>query len=277
MKSVLGAKAMLSRDVSSLLREVADLAILPRFQRLASGDVRDKSPGEEVTVADEEAEHLLTARLRDLLPGSVVIGEEAVARAPDLLREVGRETAWLVDPLDGTANFVAGSTCFSMMVCLLRKGEAVEAWMLSPASGVLHAAQKGGGAWIDGERISTSDAPSLSNTCGAILTRFLPDDLRARVLANSRGLRAVLPGLRCAGEEYPAIVRGDQHFALYGRTLPWDHAAGALFLTEAGGRVADFDGRLYSPVNPRFGLLAASTAPLWSELRQHLLEADRKS
>jgi fructose-1,6-bisphosphatase/inositol monophosphatase family enzyme len=267
-------RAMRSQAVARLLREVAAVAIMPRFRRLASGDIRDKSPGEEVTVADVEAEHLLTTGLRNILPGSAVVGEEAVARTPDLLREVGRETAWLVDPLDGTANFVAGSTCFSMMVCLLRRGEAVEAWMLSPATGILHIAQKGGGAWIEGERVRTRDAPALPDAHGAILTRFLPEALCERLAQTSSVLREVRPGLRCAGEEYPAIVRGEQHFALFGRTLPWDHAAGVLFLTEAGGHAADFDGRPYNAVKPNFGLLAASTPPLWSELRRHLLDGN---
>ena len=84
------------------------------------------------------------------------------------------------------------------------------------------------------------------------------------------GLREVRPGLRCAGEEYPSIVRGMQHFALFGRALPWDHAAGVLFLTEAGGHAADFDGQPYDPIRPKFGLLAASNASLWSDLHGKL-------
>ncbi|MNE03004.1 Inositol-1-monophosphatase [compost metagenome] len=176
-----------------------------------------------------------------------------------------------MDPLDGTSNFVAGNACFSVMVCLLRQGEAVGAWMLSPVSDVLHVAEKGGGAWIDGKRTHTADAPTLSEARGAILTRFLPIELRDHLEGATKVLREVRPGLRCAGEEYPAIARGDQHFALFGRALPWDHAAGALFLTEAGGHVADFDGRPYSAVNPRFGLLAANTPELWSALSKKLL------
>lgn len=258
--------------VADLLREVADFSIMPRFQRLKEGEVRNKAPGEEVTIADEEAEHILTSRLRDLLPGSIVIGEEAVARAPDLLLEIGQETVWLVDPLDGTANYVAGSPCFSTMVCLLHRGEAVGAWMLSPVSGTLHVAEKGGGAWIDGEHVRTVLAPEWPGVRGAILTRFLPDDLRARLERTSQGLRSVLPGMRCAGEEYPAIVRGAQHFALFARALPWDHAPGALFLTEAGGRVARFDGQPYRPTEPGFGLLAASTLTVWLQLQRRLLE-----
>jgi fructose-1,6-bisphosphatase/inositol monophosphatase family enzyme len=107
---------------------------------------------------------------------------------------------------------------------------------------------------------------------GAILTRFLPEELRDRLERTSRGLRSVLPGLRCAGEEYPVIVRGVQHFALFVRSLPWDHAGGALFLAEAGGRAARLNGEPYRLTEPGFGLLAACTPELWSELHGRLLE-----
>lgn len=80
--------------------------IEPRFAALASMDVRAKAVGELVTVADVEAEGLLTRRLTDLLPGALVVGEEACAADPTLLEGLGAAQAWLVDPLDGTANFV---------------------------------------------------------------------------------------------------------------------------------------------------------------------------
>ena len=113
---------MLIEQVSDLLREVAAEAVMPRFRKLAESDVRVKSPGEEVTIADEEAERLLNLRLPALLPGSRVIGEEAVSAQPELLQGLGEGTVFVVDPVDGTANFVKGSPCFSMMVALLREG-----------------------------------------------------------------------------------------------------------------------------------------------------------
>lgn len=122
-------------QVSDLLREVAAEAVMPRFRRLAEAEVRLKSPGEEVTIADEEAERLLTAGLSALLPGSRVIGEEAVSARPELMQGLGEGTVFVVDPVDGTANFIKGSPCFSMMVALLREGEAIASWMLSPATG----------------------------------------------------------------------------------------------------------------------------------------------
>jgi len=262
---------VLIQKVATIMREVADAAIMPRFRRLMNEDIRTKSPGEEVTVADVEAEQLLSQRLAGLLPGSIVIGEEAAARQPDLVAGLGNGTIWLVDPLDGTSNFIERNACFSMMVAQIREGEVTASWMLSPVSGALHIAEKGAGAWVDGVPARVGSAPEWNQLRGAVLTRFLPPELRETILSNAQDFAGVLPGLRCAGEEYPAIVRGNQSFAVFWRTLPWDHASGVLFLEEAGGKAARFDGTSYRVTEPGFGILAAQTPELWSELHSRLL------
>ncbi|RXT48100.1 inositol monophosphatase [Bosea sp. Tri-44] len=257
-------------QVSDLLREVAAEAVMPRFRKLSETEVRVKSPGEEVTIADEEAERLLTAGLLALLPGSRVIGEEAVSAQPELLQGLGEGTVFVVDPVDGTANFVKGSPCFSMMVALLQEGEPVASWMLSPATDMLYVAEQGSGAWGNGEPVRAGQPPQWNALRGGVLTRFLPAEIKARVQANGRDLAAILPGMHCAGEEYPAIVRGEQHFVVFWRGLPWDHAPGTLFLEEAGGRAARFDGRPYRPAEQGFGILAAQSPELWDELQRRL-------
>lgn len=257
-------------QVSTLLREVAAEVVMPRFRKLAEAEVRVKSPGEEVTIADEEAERLLNLRLLALLPGSRVIGEEAVSAQPDLLQGLGEGTVFVVDPVDGTSNFVKGSPCFSMMVALLREGEPVASWMLSPATDTIHVAERGAGAWINGGRVRVGRPPQWTGLRGGVLTRFLPIEITERVKANGRDLAAILPGMFCAGEEYPAIVRGEQNFVVFWRGLPWDHAPGTLFLEEAGGRAARFDGRPYRPAEQGSGILAAQSPELWDELHRRL-------
>ena len=257
-------------NVSMLLREVAGKAILPRFKKLAEDDIQVKSRGQDVTIADEEAERLLTVALGKIVPGSIVVGEEAVARQPDRLRGVGTGTVWLVDPLDGTTNFIEGSKCFSTMVALLRDGEVVTSWMLSPATDTLYVAERGSGAQVNGRPVRSAIPPCWEELRGSVLTRFLPADLRTSILGKLGTCREILPGLRCSGEQYPAIVHGLQNFAIYWLTLPWDHAPGALFLEEAGGKAARFDGHPYKPAEQAFGLLAAQTPELWSDLQVRL-------
>ena len=111
-------------EVAGLIREVATTIVLPRFRRLDAEDIQQKSPGDVVTVADHESELALEAGLTRLLPGSEVVGEEAVAADPGVLgRMADRGAVWIVDPLDGTNNFAAGKTPFAVMVALLRGGE----------------------------------------------------------------------------------------------------------------------------------------------------------
>ena len=115
--------------VADAIKEVCAIAIEPRWNQLRDGDVRSKSAGELVTIADEEAEALLGARLRDLTPGVTVIGEEACAVDPGLTAALSHESAWLVDPLDGTSNFIDGGTDWSVMVALVRSGETCLSWI----------------------------------------------------------------------------------------------------------------------------------------------------
>jgi fructose-1,6-bisphosphatase/inositol monophosphatase family enzyme len=264
--------------VEALLREAAEAAILPRFRRLAAGDVDEKAPGEWVTAADREAERLLSAGLTALLPGAVVVGEEAAAAAPGLLARLeDAGPVWLVDPLDGTANFVAGRGSFAVMVALLRGGAPVAAWMLDPLTGICATAEAGGGAFLSGARLRASaDCPPPAALRGAVLTRFLPPALRAAVARRAPALGAVLPGSGCAGREYPAVVGGAQHFVLYWRTLPWDHAPGVLFAHEAGAAARRLDGRAYRAADGRPGLLVAQNDAVWRRVRATLL-ADRPS
>jgi fructose-1,6-bisphosphatase/inositol monophosphatase family enzyme len=83
------------------------------------------------------------------------------------------------------------------------------------------------------------------------------------VARNAHRFGEIRPGRKCAATEYPDVICGDQHFALYWRALPWDHAPGSLLLTEAGGVARRPDGTEYSPGDQRFGLLAARNAATW--------------
>lgn len=263
--------AALMDEVGALLREVAAQVILPRFRALASTDIEEKQPGELVTIADREAEQLISARLLALLTGSRVVGEERCAEQPELLQGLDTGLVWLVDPLDGTRNFIAGSPVFSVMVTLLRDGDSVAAWLLDPVSDKLVRAQRGAGAECDGVVLrSAVDVPALSALRGAVLTRYMPPELRAAVEPRLVQLGEALPGLYCAGAEYPAIVSGQHDFALFWRTLPWDHAPGALVLTEAGGAARRLDDSAYRPGAVGTGLLVARTPDIWQMARRTL-------
>ena len=149
--------------VTAILREVAAEEVLPRFRALAEHEVRAKDSGELVTVADLAAERQITRRLRDLLPGSQVVGEEATAEEPALLDKFTQEDDWIwvIDPIDGTANFARGKPVFALMVGLVRRGETRAAWILDPIGPRCATAERGAGAWLDGARLALGPPPRV--------------------------------------------------------------------------------------------------------------------
>ncbi|WP_017589721.1 inositol monophosphatase family protein [Nocardiopsis ganjiahuensis] len=258
--------------VTKVLREAADTAVMPRFRALSEDEVSEKSPGEIVTVADHEAEEFIGPRLRKLLDVPVV-GEEAASADPDLLGALRNEpAAWLVDPVDGTRNFARGDREFAVMAALVREGRTVASWILRPAEGSVYTAELGSGAWRNGVRLHRRPAPSEpARLRGAVLSRFLSPAQRAHVAAVTPEFAEVGPGAHCAGVDYPRLAEGETDFALFNRTLPWDHAPGSLLLSEAGGVALRPEGDPYRPDDDRVGLLSAADEATWRTVRSILL------
>lgn len=257
--------------VTKILREAAEAAVLPRFRTLAEGEVSEKSPGEIVTVADREAEELIGPRLREIADAPVV-GEEAASADPALLGALRTEPlVWLVDPLDGTRNFVRGLPEFAVMAALVREGRTVASWIVRPTEGRAYVAEHGSGAWRDGERLRRAPAPAAPERMrGAVLSRFLGPAAREHVASVTPRFAEVGHGAHCAGVDYPGLVEGDLDFVLFHRTLPWDHAPGSLLLTEAGGVAQRLDGRAYRPDDDKVGLLDAADPESWETVRSLL-------
>ena len=252
----------LEDHVSQLMRDVAASVVLPRFRVLAPGEIAEKSPGEVVTIADREAEARLHEGLAALGLGARIVGEEAAEQDDMLLEGLGEGLVWLIDPLDGTANFAAGRAPFGMMVALVDDGEPIESWILDPVAGRLCHARRGEGASCDGQ--SVMGRQSLRSPPRAALgSHFLPPERRAQLHAFAGAAFDVQPVPRCAAESYVRLVLGQDDVALFQRILPWDHAAGALFLTEAGGTITHWDGTPYRVGGPGRGVLAAAHPEYW--------------
>jgi fructose-1,6-bisphosphatase/inositol monophosphatase family enzyme len=259
-------------QVADLIREVAATEVLPRFQHLATDEITQKAPGDLVTIADQESERVLTRGLTALLPGSTVVGEEAVAADPRILDRLGDGGAvWIVDPVDGTNNFAAGKTPFAVMVALVRDGEPVAGWILDVVEDRLAVAEAGSGAYLDGVRLKTrTDDPGAAALGGVVASHYLPPHLRSVATANAGTLGSVTKGRHCAGYEYPAVATDEQQFALFWRILPWDHVPGSLIVREAGGTVRHLDGSDYRPTDSEHGLLVAANDDIWQTVRETL-------
>lgn len=259
--------------VVSEVRGVADAFLRPRFRSLESYEVREKAAGEVVTVADEECEAHLGPALQALVPGSALVGEEAAAQDAGRVGLLsGAGPAWLLDPLDGTSAFAQGSPDYAVMAALLVGGETVLSVIHQPEYRRTFVAERGSGAYDfdSGVGLSAPRCTPAAQLRGAVMKRFLPAAMREAVGRNEGIFDALAPRTTSAGIEYPAIARVDRDFMLYWRTLPWDHAPGALLIAEAGGKAAHLDGSRYRPQNQREGLLVARTPELWERARGEL-------
>lgn len=255
--------------VSALLETVAAEIIMPRWQALAPEQVREKNPGDLVTEADTEAESRIEDGLRSLLPGVLVVGEERVAAEPHWLDKLQHESRfWIVDPIDGTRNFVDGDARFASMLAHVWNGQITHAWIYLPALKRMVTAEQGSGAWINGTQVKADTSPpDFSAMIGAVHGGRLPSPWKERVHANVKKLKENRPAF-CAGFDYVELLQGHVHLSMFSRTFPWDHVPGAFLVEEGGGRAARFDGSSYLksafvPPSQGYGILTAMSDAAW--------------
>ena len=252
------------------MRDAAIRAILPRWQSLTADQIDAKAADDVVTIADKEAELILAEGLAKILPEATIVGEEAAFADPALLDRLGDTLCWIVDPLDGTNNFAQGKPPFGVMVALAEAGETIAGWIYDPLSHRLSHAHRGGGAWLGEEQVaarSTGANPPIA----AISLVFMDQAKREAMKQQIAPHYTLVDIPRCAAEQYPRLVLGVNDCSIFERTLAWDHAAGVLFVNEAGGMAARPDGRPYQVDEAHLpGLIGAASPALWHGLAERL-------
>lgn len=256
--------------MARLMRKVSERAILPRYQKLAAHEITDKAADDVVTIADAEAEAMLAEALSRLMPEAAIVGEEAAHADPAVMDRLGKGLCWIIDPLDGTNNFAAGKPPFGILLALAQDGQCISGWIYDCLTGRFCAAHKGDGAFVNGERIvakTSGQVPPIA----AISLIFMDGTQREAMKQHIAPHYSVVDIPRCAAEQYPRLVLGTNDVSIFERTLAWDHAAGVLFVNEAGGKAARPDGSPYRVdrhLEP--GLIAAASPALFDEMAQRL-------
>ena len=252
--------------VADIVKRICAEEMLPRFRRLADHEIREKSPGDPVTVVDEACEARLTDALTGLLPGSLVVGEEGTAADPSLLgRIAGDEPVWIIDPLDGTRNFSRGIDRFASIVALSVGGQTVFGCIHDPVRGITGLVERGQGAWIGDRRLAVGQAVPADRTSMIVTESMWPRDRRPalerlkRVFGNRRGFA-------CAGLEYLHLADGASDIAVPAKLMPWDHAAGVLMYLEAGGHPGMSDNTAYVPTRTEGVLILAPNPSVWRQV-----------
>jgi myo-inositol-1(or 4)-monophosphatase len=240
----------------------AGLLLLSMFE--GQRDVKLKSAFELVTDADHASEALVVSALGRQFPDHAIVAEESGGAAA----EAGY--TWLIDPLDGTNNYAHGLPVFSVSMALLHDGAPLLGVIYDPTRDELFAAERGQGARCNGRRIQVSRNPSLA---ASLLATGFPYDYATNPDNNAREFTTLsgrVQGVRRLGSAaldlaYVAMGRFDAFWEL--RLQPWDSAAGALLVTEAGGRVTTWGGGDWNPWSNR---MLASNGQIHDELIQML-------
>jgi fructose-1,6-bisphosphatase/inositol monophosphatase family enzyme len=264
--------------VESLIRSVGDGLLMRHWRTLSASNIREKTKGDFVTDVDEEAERLLSAGLLAIVPQAAVLGEEAAAANPDVLNLLQQPgDLWIVDPVDGTGNYIDGKPHFAIMVAYVADGVTRASWIYQPVPQKLFHARAGEGAWCNGVRLhpATANLP-LKQLHVGISVKFTPEPLRAHVEAQLHHFASHTPFM-CAGYEYAALADGEKAMAMFHRLLPWDHVPGLLLAQEAGLYVRHLDGALYQPRIARQGLIVASNETLWTICRDLLVPENQQT
>ncbi len=211
------------------------------------------SPHDLVTEVDKGSERLIRNLIMTHFPHHSFLGEEGVEPGPEAstkalegVREA--EYLWIVDPIDGTTNFVHGFPFFCVSIALAYKGEVIVGVVYDPMKDELFVAEKGKGAYVHGKRMQVSSEETLQ---GSLIATGLPADHRYALPLNLKGIQEIAPkvrNLRIAGSAalHMAYVAAGRLSGFWEIGLnSWDLAAGSLLIQESGGIVSDTTGHPY--------------------------------
>ena len=246
--------------VEAIIRHVAATEVLPRFKNLAAGDIREKNPGDFVTVADEASEKAFTALLTDYLPGSIVVGEEAVAKDITVLERLKTAApVWVIDPIDGTYNFSHNRSKFGILLALVQNGITTHGFAYDVPGDRMAMAELGNGAFIDGQKTEIarrgSDLADLICQGGGA---------QAWHFDKIRPLFKEVVNHRCSLHDFMDLYTGVSDCVVHiNRATPWDHAANVLIAGEAGAVTVIHENEIYDPsYYGKSYLVTASSAEL---------------
>lgn len=250
--------------------------LLRHMHKLDALNVVEKDRMDFASEVDELAEKEIIKEFRRATPDYAILGEEGGLLSP---KSGTARSTWVIDPLDGTSNYLRGIPHFCVSIALVENGEPVHGVIFDPLRNELFTASRGSGATLNDKRIRVADRKDLD---GAMLLTGFPPRERKRASAQLTTLDTLfteIQDIRISGSAaldlaYVACGRADAYFEA--GIKPWDIAAGALMVREAGGKVSDFRDRSTGPmdsrgINPR--PLIAGNLKVAGLLQQRILNA----
>lgn len=217
--------------------------LLRYWEQLGKEDADIKARNDWVSAADRESEAAIVAHIRDRFPRDVVLGEES--GRIDAKSDSESARTWIIDPLDGTSNYLQHFPVWSISIGLLQRDEMIAGVIYEPLRDIFYTAERGAGAFRNGAPMRVSDQLGVE---GSFLATGFPFRAQTHVKTYCsifHDVISIAKGVRRAGSAaldlaYTAAGTFDGFFEMH--LSPWDVAAGSLLVTEAGGVISDFSG-----------------------------------
>jgi myo-inositol-1(or 4)-monophosphatase len=205
--------------------------------------IETKADHSLVTNLDQEAERMIVEQIKRYFPDHGIIGEEGGGKGKGEGDRDDAEYIWIIDPLDGTHNFIRNLSLFGVSIGVVHHDDFITGVIYMPVSGELYTAERGGGAYKNGKKINVSGKRDLADCSVAFDSNINKDPTQKLQTLDNLATKAF--GVRMLGSSarqltylaegaFDAIIEFDDH--------PWDYAAGACIVTEAGGRITNLQG-----------------------------------
>ena len=265
--------------IMNLLINVNKDIILPYHKNLKSEDISTKTSNDDfVSIADKKSEDIITNQLRGFLDVSDILGEETAFLDKQYDKYLDKSILWVVDPIDGTKNYINGKENFCSMISLVSYKLPIATFIYYPLKNIFVYAFKNYGAFIvnTNNKISTrlSIKPSkLFKIIGSGGTKGIPDIYRQSILDNLKTNTERL-FIGSAGIETIMLANNEIQFVFHGRVTPWDHSPMDLITKEAGGCVYMAINKGKFNIKSKGSILAASNFQIWNNIRDLIIPSN---
>ena len=275
--NIIGSKSIRNEILDfivNILINVNEKVILNYFNKLTAKDIDIKSSADDfVSIADKESEDYITKKLSNFISTAKIIGEEsAFFDKKNFFNLLNEPLLWVIDPIDGTKNYINGDENFCSMISLVKDSLPIASFIYKPLQRQFIYAFKGIGAYIFDVETKQSTRLNLElNPLNLIIgsggTKGIPEVFRKSILSNLRSFtKRVFVG--SAGIETMMLVTNKIQFIFHGRVTPWDHSPLDLIIKEAGGCVYMARFKEEFNIKSKGPILAATNGKIWNEVRE---------
>ena len=265
--------------IMNLLIKVNKSIILYYYKNLKCEHINTKSSNDDfVSIADKKSEEIISEHLRGFLDVNDILGEETAFLNEQYDKYLDKSLLWVIDPIDGTKNYINGKKNFCSMISLVSYMVPIASFIYDPLKNIFVYAFKNFGAYLVEANTNISSKLLINphkslNLIGCGGTKGIPEDYRQSILNNLKTNTERL-FIGSVGIETIMLAKNEIKFIFHGRVTPWDHSPMDLITKEAGGSVYMATNKEEFNIKSKGSILAASNAQIWNNIRDLIIPSD---